>query len=131
MLRVRRSLYLLYIYDFLTFRYILNQTWPHSHFLPSTLVCLHDANSDFLWSLATAVIESITSHREQQPGFEAMYLIMPTTQNVDRVIRDFSNGKQQYAGAHLFFIEGTSLRRIASLLRLSHAVSSLPWFSMS
>ncbi|EIM86902.1 Sec1-like snare protein [Stereum hirsutum FP-91666 SS1] len=52
------------------------------------------------------LIESISSHREQQPGFEAMYILMPTTQNVDRVIRDFSNGRQQYAGAHLFFVEG-------------------------
>jgi syntaxin-binding protein 1 len=55
------------------------------------------------------VIESITNSREPQPGFEAIYMIMPTTANVDRVIRDFSNGKQQYAGAHLFFIEGWSL----------------------
>ena len=31
---------------------------------------------------------------------------MPTTQNVDRVIRDFSGGKQQYAAAHLFFVDG-------------------------
>lgn len=55
------------------------------------------------------VIESITSHREPQPQFEAMYLLMSTSQNVDRVIRDFSNGNQQYAGAHLFFIDGASL----------------------
>ncbi|OJT06722.1 Protein transport protein sec1 [Trametes pubescens] len=52
------------------------------------------------------LIESITSHREPQPQFEAMYLLMSTSQNVDRVIRDFSNGNQQYAGAHLFFIDG-------------------------
>ncbi|KAH9851922.1 Sec1-like protein [Lenzites betulinus] len=35
-----------------------------------------------------------------------MYLLMSTSQNVDRIIRDFSNGRQQYAGAHLFFIDG-------------------------
>jgi len=51
------------------------------------------------------VIESITSHRELQPEFEAMYLLMPTNQNVDRIIRDFTE-KKQYAAAHLFFIEG-------------------------
>ncbi|KAH9479547.1 Protein transport protein sec1 [Psilocybe cubensis] len=51
------------------------------------------------------LIESITSIREPQPGFEAIYLLMPTSQNVDRIIRDFSNNKQ-YAAAHLFFIEG-------------------------
>lgn len=52
------------------------------------------------------VIESITSNRDPQPEFEAIYLLMPTSQNVDRVIKDFSNGFRQYAAAHLFFIEG-------------------------
>lgn len=53
------------------------------------------------------VIESITNYREPQPGFEAMYLVMSTSQNVDRIIRDFSDGNQQYAAAHLFFVDGT------------------------
>ncbi|KAJ3510062.1 hypothetical protein NLJ89_g4885 [Agrocybe chaxingu] len=51
------------------------------------------------------LIESISSNREPQPDFEAMYLLMPTTQNVNRIIRDFTNHKQ-YAAAHLFFMEG-------------------------
>jgi syntaxin-binding protein 1 len=34
-------------------------------------------------------------------------MLMPTSANVDRIIRDFSGGRQQYAGAHLFFIDGT------------------------
>ena len=55
-----------------------------------------------------AVIEAITNYREPQPTMEAMYLIMPTSPNVDRIIRDFSNGHQQYAAAHLFFIDGVS-----------------------
>ena len=54
-----------------------------------------------------AVIESISKRRDPQPDFEAVYLLMPTTQNVDRIIRDFSQRKQ-YAAAHLFFIEGGS-----------------------
>ena len=54
-----------------------------------------------------AVIESISKRRDPQPDFEAVYLLMPTTQNVDRIIRDFSQRKQ-YAAAHLFFIEGDS-----------------------
>jgi syntaxin-binding protein 1 len=36
-----------------------------------------------------------------------MYLLMPTTQNVHRIIKDFSDGRQQYLGAHLFFVDGT------------------------
>lgn len=54
------------------------------------------------------VVETITSNRDSQPHFDAMYLLMPTTQNIDRIIRDFSNNKQ-YAGAHLFFIDGMQL----------------------
>lgn len=53
-----------------------------------------------------SVVESITNDREPQPGFEAVYLLMPTGQNVDRVIKDFSNTNRQYAAGHLFFIEG-------------------------
>ncbi|TBU34148.1 Sec1-like protein [Dichomitus squalens] len=51
------------------------------------------------------LIESITSNREPQQ-FEAIYLVMSTSQNVDRIIRDFSNGQQQYSAAHLFFVDG-------------------------
>ncbi|TFK26209.1 ras opposite [Coprinopsis marcescibilis] len=53
------------------------------------------------------LIESISGNREPQPEFEAMYLLMPTRQNVERVIKDFE-GRRQYSGAHLFFIEGLS-----------------------
>lgn len=54
-----------------------------------------------------SVIESITSWRDPQQ-FEAVYIVMPTTENVGRIIRDF-DGRQQYSGAHLFFIEGALL----------------------
>ena len=33
---------------------------------------------------------------------------MPTTQNVNRIIKDFTNHKQ-YAAAHLFFTEGMTV----------------------
>ena len=59
---------------------------------------------DYLVQRST-VIESISNYRDPQPEFEAVYLLMPTTQNVDRIIKDFTNHKQ-YAAAHLFFIEG-------------------------
>lgn len=52
------------------------------------------------------MIESISSYRDPQPEFEAVYLLMPTNQNVDRIIKDFAGGQRQYAAAHLFFIEG-------------------------
>ncbi|KDQ12984.1 hypothetical protein BOTBODRAFT_133850 [Botryobasidium botryosum FD-172 SS1] len=53
------------------------------------------------------LIESITTHRTPQPQFEALYLLMPTTQNVERIIADFS-GRQQYGAAHIHFTEGLS-----------------------
>jgi len=62
-------------------------------------------NSASLTLILTIVIENIGQHREPQPQFEAIYMLMPTTQNVDRIIKDFENVKQ-YAEAHLFFIEG-------------------------
>ncbi|KDQ61398.1 hypothetical protein JAAARDRAFT_30828 [Jaapia argillacea MUCL 33604] len=52
------------------------------------------------------LIESITSNRDPQPQFEAVYILMSTSQNIDRIIKDYSDGKQQYAVAHLFFIDG-------------------------
>lgn len=51
------------------------------------------------------VIERISDNRDPQPDFEAIYLLMPTSQNIDRIIEDFS-GHRQYDGAHLFFIDG-------------------------
>jgi syntaxin-binding protein 1 len=57
------------------------------------------------------VIESISNYREPQQ-FEAVYILMPTTQNVERIIKDFSNDHQQYLCAHLFFIEGASVWRL-------------------
>lgn len=56
-----------------------------------------------------SVIESITSRRDPQPEYEAMYLLMPTNQNVDRIIRDFAGNTKQYAAGHLFFVEGELL----------------------
>jgi hypothetical protein len=49
-------------------------------------------------------------------------MLMPTSANVDRIIRDFSAGRQQYAGAHLFFIDGPLTASFPS--SLSDATSS-------
>ncbi|KAJ7163127.1 Sec1-like snare protein [Mycena filopes] len=60
---------------------------------------------DILEENVTLVIESITSYRDPQPEFEAMYLLMPTSQNVERIIKDFT-GTRQYLAATPFFIDG-------------------------
>lgn len=68
---------------------------------------MHEESKSVSLMWQQPVIESITSNREPQPDFEAMYLLMPTTHNVNRIIQDFTNHKQ-YAAAHLFFLEGQS-----------------------
>ena len=50
-------------------------------------------------------MESMSNYRDPQPEFEMIYLLMPETQNIDGIIKDFTDHKQ-YATAHLFFIEG-------------------------
>lgn len=53
------------------------------------------------------LIESLASHREPQ-SLEAMYILMPTSKNVKRIIEDFTpfeGGRPMYGGAHLFFID--------------------------
>ena len=73
--------------------------------------------------LSLKVIESITNNREAQPGFDAVYMLMPTSANIDRIIRDFSDGRQQYAGAHLFFIDGPSSAPSFYLSTLTHLLT--------
>lgn len=75
--------------------------------------------------LPPKVIEAITNSRESQPSFDAVYMLTPTSANIDRIIRDFSGGRQQYAGAHLFFIDGPSLLPYIPLtLPSSYAIPS-------
>ncbi|PAV20211.1 Sec1-like snare [Pyrrhoderma noxium] len=45
---------------------------------------------------------------EAQPDQEAMYLLMPTTRNVERIINEFSNGHRQFKRVHLFFVDALS-----------------------
>jgi syntaxin-binding protein 1 len=55
-----------------------------------------------------STVESIESHRPAQSTFEAAYLLCPTSQNVERIIRELApeQGKQpQYAAGHLFFVD--------------------------
>ncbi|KAI9638768.1 Sec1-like protein [Dioszegia hungarica] len=63
-------------------------------------------NIEILQQNVTSV-EPLHSPRHPQ-GIEAVYLLTPTSQNVDRVIADFSLGRRTYKAAHLFFIDGIS-----------------------
>lgn len=37
---------------------------------------------------------------------DALYLLTPTSQNVDRLLADFSFGRRTYKSAHVYFIDG-------------------------
>jgi syntaxin-binding protein 1 len=77
--------------------------------------------------LVCAEIDVITNRRSAEPRLEAVYLLMPTSQNVELVLSDYNPNPQptnskssrkkevappaqqeppQYAGAHLHFIDG-------------------------
>jgi syntaxin-binding protein 1 len=49
-------------------------------------------------------VEPLQSARQPQ-SLEAIYLLTPTSQNVNRIIADF-DGRRTYRSAHLYFIDG-------------------------
>jgi hypothetical protein len=53
-------------------------------------------------------------------GVDAIYLLTPTSQNVDRIIADFSQGRRTYKSAHLYFIDGESRALRVVLLVTRH-----------
>lgn len=57
-------------------------------------------------------------------GVDAIYLLTPTSQNVDRIIADFS-GRRTYNSAHLYFIDGMSLLAILGFQLLHPLYPSL------
>lgn len=59
-------------------------------------------------------IDLITTYRAPEPNMQAMYLLMPTTQNVDRIIKDFTD-KQTYAGIWLYFTDRLTERLLHRL----------------
>ncbi|ORX37596.1 Sec1-like protein [Kockovaella imperatae] len=60
-------------------------------------------NIDILQRSVTSV-EPLHSPRKPQ-SLDAVYLLTPTAQNVDRVVADFQ-GRRTYRSAHIFFIDG-------------------------
>ncbi|UZJ52783.1 hypothetical protein CBS101457_002103 [Exobasidium rhododendri] len=58
-----------------------------------------------------STVENIESQRPAQSTFEAAYLLCPTSQNVERIIRELApeQGRPpQYAAGHLFFVDSLS-----------------------
>ncbi|MFH4981987.1 hypothetical protein AB6A40_008696 [Gnathostoma spinigerum] len=51
------------------------------------------------------IVEDLNKRREPIPNLEAIYLIDSTKDSIDKLIADFSHGRNLYKCAHVFFTE--------------------------
>jgi len=51
-------------------------------------------------------MEMLMSPRPAQQSLDVVYLLTPTTQNVNRILADFADGRRSYKQVHLYFIDG-------------------------
>lgn len=50
-------------------------------------------------------VEKLMSPREKMQ-VDAIYLLTPTAQNVERILADFASGRDTYKFVHLYFVDG-------------------------
>ncbi|KAF9647199.1 Sec1-like snare protein [Thelephora ganbajun] len=81
----------------------------HSQRLINTVLKQYDILEENI-----TLIEVIANHREPQ-SLEAVYILMPTTENVQRIIRDFTPDNEKYSAAHLFFTDPIPDQLLAEL----------------
>lgn len=63
------------------------------------------------------VVEDLSKRREPLPALDAIYLIAPTKDSVEKLINDFSS-KPMYKACHVFFTEGKKTKIVAKKLLL-------------
>lgn len=64
-----------------------------------------------------STVENVDVQRPPQSNFEAAYLLCPTSQNVERIIKDLapeSGQPPQYAAGHIFFVDGEHRKLVES-----------------
>ncbi|WVN87429.1 uncharacterized protein L203_102609 [Cryptococcus depauperatus CBS 7841] len=66
---------------------------------------------DTVYKQFDILAQNVTSveplHSPRPPmSVDAIYLLTPTLQNVDRIIADFTQGRRTYKSAHVYFIDG-------------------------
>lgn len=66
------------------------------------------------------VVEDIMKNREPIPQLEAIYLIQPNRDSLNRFIEDFSSNNNKYKAAHVFFTEACN-NELFNLLSKSRA----------
>lgn len=71
-----------------------------------------------------AVVEDLNKRREPLPALEAIYLMQPDEDGIERLVEDFDNARKMYRCAHVFFT--ASERFVTSMHSLIE-----PFFSCS
>lgn len=61
-----------------------------------------------------AVVEKLETERQPMPGLDVLYLVTPTDEAIDWIIRDFT-GRQKYHQAHLSFTSRVTQSMMARL----------------
>ncbi len=55
--------------------------------------------------LSLSVVESLSKARQPLPHLEAIYVVVPSEENIEAIKKDYSGASPMYKSAHIFFLE--------------------------